>query len=182
MGEPADSSPVELVPPPTAKPDRTAAFSAFYKQEMPSLVAFLMAMGSSLHDAKDAAQEAMRLAYSAWSTINSPRAWTRTVASREYFRRVLDCREEPADELPEMPDRDSVDEAVMVGQEQLRVLELLRELPLRQRQVMAWTLDRFRPKEIADLLEITPNDVRVNLHKARQALKARLAQEGGRTP
>ena len=67
----------------------------------------------------------------------------------------------------------------MIGQEQASVLALLRRLPPRQRQIMAWVYDGYTPKEIADLLGMEPNAVRASLHKAREALKACLEQEGG---
>lgn len=181
LDEPVGSSQAEPAAQPRAELGRTAAFSAFYKHEMPRLVAFLMAMGSSIHDAKDDAQEAMRLAYSRWDTISSPRAWTRKVASSKYMRRVLACQEDPAGELPEKPGREDLTHVAVIGQEQSRVLKLLWELPPRQRQIMAWTYDGYAPKEIAEHLGIEANTVRVTLHNARQALKERLAREGGQT-
>lgn len=59
--------------------------------------------------------------------------------------------------------------------EVLRVLDLL---PLRQRQVMAWTLDGYPPAQIADELGITAEAVRSSLRKARRTLAAYLRAEG----
>lgn len=83
-------------------------FSEFYRQFVPSLVAFLMWQGASLPDAADVAQETMIRAYRYWSTIDHPRAWARRVASRtmyepgqavvilvDYRRGLLGCVEPP---------------------------------------------------------------------------------------
>lgn len=165
-------------PPQRAEPDGNAAFRAFYEQERPGLVAFLMAMGVSFHDANDIAQEAMKRAYLNWATIAAPRAWIRTVASRIYFRKVLASQEDPVDEIPEKPAFNDAALAVMFGEEQSRVLRLLSELSPRQRQVMAWCYDGYAPREIAEHLDMEANTVRVTLHNARQALKERLQGKG----
>ena len=48
----------------------------------------------------------------------------------------------------------AADEAVMLGPEQAAVLEALRLLPGRQRQVMAWAYDGYTPAEIATFLRL----------------------------
>ena len=50
-------------------------------------------------------------------------------------------------------------------------LALLKNLPPRQRQVMAWTYDGATSTEIADTLKITTHAVRSNLYKARITLR-----------
>ena len=51
-------------------------------------------------------------------------------------------------------------------------------LPLRQRQVMAWTLDGYTPAQIADELQITAEAARSSLKKARRTLATYLREEG----
>lgn len=166
----------ECVPGP-CEPDLGSDFAAFYQRYMPSLVAFVIWLGADVHEAESVAQEAMLRAYRGWETIKQPRAWVRVVASREYFRRILTCHDDPVSEVPEISPPAA--DATMIGQEQASVLALLRRLPPRQRQIMAWVYDGYTPKEIADLLGMEPNAVRASLHKAREALKACLEQEGG---
>jgi RNA polymerase sigma factor (sigma-70 family) len=72
----------------------------------------------------------------------------------------------------------AADEAAMLGPEQARVLGLLRLLPPRQRQVMAWVYDGYTPAEIATFLGLDPGTVRASLHKAREMLKYHLTGEG----
>lgn len=152
-------------------------FSEFYRQFVPSLVAFLMWQGARLPEAADVAQETMIQAYRHWPTIDHPQAWARRVASRIHARRAATI-EEPIDQvgertalLPSLID-------VVAWEQRHDVLRALSHLPLRQRQVMAWTLDGYRPSEIAAELRITPEAVRSNLRKARRALAAYLAESG----
>ncbi len=104
----------------------------------------------------------------------------RTVASREYCRRIAACQDEPTAETPVhlLGPGMAADEATLLGPGQARVLELLRLLPPRQRQVMAWYYDGYAPAEIAAFLGIDPGAVRASLHKARDTLKHHLTGEG----
>jgi RNA polymerase sigma-70 factor (ECF subfamily) len=54
------------------------------------------------------------------------------------------------------------------------VLAALADLPPKQRQVMAWSIDGFSPAEIASALGVDPAAVRQNLAKARKNLKQNL--------
>jgi RNA polymerase sigma factor (sigma-70 family) len=158
-------------------PELSSDFATFYRQQTPGLVAFVMWLGAPVHDAENIAQETMLRAYKGRKAIEHPRTWIRVVASREYFRSVLNGNDDPVAEVPETS-RPGIDAAV-TGEEQARVLALLRRLPPRQRQIMAWVYDGYKPKEIAVLLGIELNAVRVSLHKARETVKAYLEQKGG---
>ncbi|MGC0416025.1 RNA polymerase sigma factor [Embleya sp. AB8] len=69
-----------------------AAFSEFYRDHIRPLTAFLMRQGASTALAADLAQEAMAKAYRSWNEIHDPRAWIRTVASRDLLRsRMRNC-------------------------------------------------------------------------------------------
>ena len=57
------------------------------------------------------------------------------------------------------------------------MLATLETLPVKQRQVMALSVDEFTPAEIAQHLHADPASVRQNLRKARQSLKKRLGIE-----
>ncbi|WDZ83243.1 RNA polymerase sigma factor [Micromonospora cathayae] len=171
VGQRRDALPAETV----------AAFSAFYRDEVGKLVAFLVWQGASVADAADVAQETMRRALEQWVTIHRPGPWTRRVASREYARRVAGLPEVPADDLtdrnPLLRAPASEIAAWEARQEELR---LLGHLPGRQRQVMAWTLEGYQPAEIAEQLRMTPEAVRSSLRKARRTLAAVWREESGR--
>jgi RNA polymerase sigma-70 factor (ECF subfamily) len=161
--------------PPPAQPNTNAAFSEFYRQFTPTLVAFLIWQGARLPDAADISQETMIKAYQRWSEIRQPESWARRVASRALVRRIASIAEEPIDDPPEhsslLPSLTNVE----AWEQQHQVLRLLDPLPPRQRQVMAWALDGYTPAEIAEELEITPEAVRANLMKARRALASYLS-------
>jgi RNA polymerase sigma factor (sigma-70 family) len=161
---------------PDTPPADVAAFSAFYRAEVKALVNFLLWMGAGLADATDIAQETMIEAYRTWPSIQQPRAWTRCVASRQYGRRRYgqEIATEPEDLGPLL--RAPAD--IAAWEQRHEVLRFLAALPWRQRQVMAWTFDGYRPQEIADELDITPEAVRASLKLARRALAEGLGQAG----
>ncbi|MBM2615503.1 sigma-70 family RNA polymerase sigma factor [Actinoplanes sp. LDG1-06] len=157
---------------PPDEPDR-AEFDDFYRSYMPRLVAFLRYQGAQLAEASDLAQDAMIKAYAKWPDITSPKAWTKRVASREWGRRLASVDDEPVTEahgsLLTVPD-------VVAWEQQFDLVRLLDQLPLRQRQVLAWTLDGYTPAEIAVELQLTPETVRSNLYKARRAVEKHLEE------
>jgi RNA polymerase sigma factor (sigma-70 family) len=155
--------------PPPAQPGPGAAFSAFYRQFVPTLVAFLVWQGARPPDATDIAQDTMIKAYQRWSEIHQPQSWTRRVASRALVRRIASV-EDFVDDPPEHSSLLPTLTSVEAWEQRHEVLRLLDRLPPRQRQVLAWALDGYTPAEIADELEITPEAVRANLMKARRAL------------
>jgi RNA polymerase sigma factor (sigma-70 family) len=158
---------------PTADPAQVEAFTAFYRTAAPKLVAFLRWSGAPLPDAADCAQEALTRAFRRWSTLHEPYAWCRLVASRRYARRVATVHEHPVDDLDHAAGSPLIAPDTQLEELEQRhtVLTLLDQLPPRQRQVMAWTYDGATPTEIAEALQITPDAVRSNLHKARTTLR-----------
>jgi RNA polymerase sigma factor (sigma-70 family) len=182
-------------PRPAAAPDRDAGpagtagptaadhadFAAFYRSAYPRLMAFLLYLGASPADAGEVAQDTMTLAFQNWPAIRNPNAWSRTVAGRGLVRRVAAVApEDPAAEPPEpVPSLAGVPDQVLEWEQRHDILRLVRGLPPRQRQVMAWTLDGYTPAEIADALGLSPEAVRQNLHRARTALATRLAARRG---
>ena len=152
------------------------AFTAFYRAETSGLVRFLIYLGAQLTDAADLAQDTMIDAFRQWSAIEQPRAWIRRVASRKYGRRLssVELPIEAVDGRPLLsPGRDLAEWER--HQEILRVLKLL---PPRQRQVIAWTFDGYQPWEIAAELGISADAVRASLKLARRKLAELLDWEG----
>lgn len=160
-------------------PGHVAAFSAFYREFVPTLVAFLVWQGARLPDATDITQETMTKAYRNWGRIKQPAAWARTVASREYARRIASIAEDPVGEVPDANPLLPAGVDVTAFEQRHEVLRLLALLPVRQRQVMAWTYDGYTPAEIAEELKIDPQAVRSSLRKARRTLAGHL--EGRQT-
>ena len=153
-------------------------FAAVYRAELAGLVRHVMFHGASLDQAWDAAQSAFSQAYPVWSRIRVPRAWLRTVAVRAYWRSAVP--ETPTDALPDQPDPASGQglTPVELGEQERLVLRALAELPVKQRQVMAWTIDGYAPTEIAEALGEDPAAIRQNLRRARKNLASTLAARG----
>jgi RNA polymerase sigma-70 factor (ECF subfamily) len=67
---------------------------------------------------------------------------------------------------------------VEAWEQQHEVLRLLKHLPPRQRQVLAWTFDGYTPSEIAEELAINSEAVRSSLKLARRTLAAAIGEMG----
>jgi RNA polymerase sigma-70 factor (ECF subfamily) len=179
VDEPADTGTTDegvsspRLEPSADKEARDLEFALFYRSDMAKLVGFLIVHGARPAVAADLAQDAMTDAYRQWDTIDVPRAWVRTVASRKWWRRAeRDQTEFLQDELPEPSPLLSAEESAEI-ENRHTFLALVRTLPLSQRQVMAWTYDGYQPTEIAALLGKDPATVRSTLRDARAALQTR---------
>ena len=146
----------ELPPRPAAPaaPEGGVSFPDFYRSGTPGLVAFVMWLGAGAGEAADIAQETMTRAWQNWEKIRHPRAWVRTVASREYCRHIAACHDEPTPEIPGhlLESGLAADEAALFGPEQARVLEMIRLLPYRKRQVITRAYDGSTITECATIL------------------------------
>ncbi|MFC7650358.1 RNA polymerase sigma factor [Streptosporangium lutulentum] len=109
------------------------------------MVGFLVNQGAALPVATDIAQETMIKAYQRWGEINQPKAWVHTVASRALVRMVASAHEEPLEHVPEATALLPCDNAAAEWEAQHDTLGILRSLPHRQRQVLAWTLSGYTP-------------------------------------
>ncbi|MCX4673588.1 sigma-70 family RNA polymerase sigma factor [Streptomyces sp. NBC_01381] len=153
-------------------------FSAFYRGNIRPLTGFLINHGAVVHVAADIAQEIMTDAYRNWDRITHPKAWVHKAASRALVRKVASV-EEPVGDVAEPTSLVPRPDAIAEWEAQHDALPLLRSLPMKQSQVMAWTLAGFTPTDIADHLGLPAENVRANLKKARRTAAAYLkAREG----
>lgn len=158
-------------------PQALAAYETFYRDRVPKLTLFLILQGASPWVATEVVQETMIKVFKRWSAIDAPAAWARTVASREYIRFISRVEEEPLDWNAEASVMIAKPDEINAVAEESEILALLRMLPQRQRQVMAWSYDGCTPAEIAEELQITPEAVRSSLHQARRAVARQLDQQ-----
>ncbi|MEV8205637.1 RNA polymerase sigma factor [Streptomyces sp. NPDC079189] len=183
--DPADDTdrPAATAPNPTGQ--RTVArqqvdteFSAFYRATVRPLTGFLINQGASVHVAADIAQEIMIDAYRNWAGISHHKAWVYKAASRALVRKVASVEESVAD-IPEptslLPHPDQIAE----WEAKYDALLLVRSLPPRQRQVLAWTLAGFTPTDIADHLGLSAETVRANLKLGRRNATAAYREAQG---
>ena len=162
---------------PGARAVRDAAFDAVYASNYPRLVRTLWFVVHDHEIAQEIAQDAFIELHRQWRKVRSydrPDLWVRRVAlrkaHREAARAVRRIRAErslpPADEavVAEMPDPD--------------LWAALRQLPPRQRAVVALFYLEDRPmEEVADLLGCSTSTGFVHLHRARQRLARLLSEE-----
>lgn len=156
-----------------------AEYRAFYVENAPRLVAFLISQGWSIWDAADCVQETLIEALKEWVTHKPPYSWCRTVAYRKACKLERRRREEP------MPDPELSGSPLIVPDTDLEQLEAKEELlfwlsrlPGKERQVLAWTYDGATSAEIAAELGMKVVTVRSTLRNARARLR-RLRTEGG---
>jgi RNA polymerase sigma-70 factor (ECF subfamily) len=173
-GAPGTSRAAPTRPDSAAEPrPQDVEFALFYESGFVPLVAFLTVQGAKPWVATDIAQEAMIEAYRKWDTIDSPRSWIRTVASRKWWRRSERNEQEVSiDEAPESHPllSQQASAEIEVGH---TFLTMVRDLPVAQRQVLAWTYDGYQPTEIAALLNKDPATIRSTLRDARAAMRKR---------
>jgi RNA polymerase sigma-70 factor (ECF subfamily) len=154
---------------PSDKAARDVEFSLFYKEDLPRLVGFLVVHGARSVVAADLAQEAMAEVYRKWDSIDSPRAWVRTVATRMWWRWQHISQQQHIENPSEhVLLSEAASDEIETGH---AFIAAIRRLPPEQRQVMAWTYDGYRPTEIAAILGKNPATVRSTLRAAREALR-----------
>lgn len=176
-----DETPSEAVVIPALVPvavgdDPWHAFTAFYRRELPALVALSTAIAGS-GSAEEVAQEALLRAHREWERISrfdKPGAWVRRVAinlatsaqrQRSSERRALArmSQERHLDAPP--PEVDGF-------------WALVRQLPQRQAAAVAlYYLEDLSIAEMAVILECAEGTAKAHLHKARTTLARHLADQ-----
>src|SRR3989442_2934484 len=133
--------------------------------------------------ANDCAQEAFIRAYRALHQYDPALPFgpwlyrITTNASLNHVRR-WHAHEAPVEELPESPeDQEAGPEATALGREALgEVVAAMGELPAAYRAALTLRhMQQLSYQEVADALEIPLGTVKTHLHRARAALKVRLA-------
>jgi RNA polymerase sigma factor (sigma-70 family) len=153
------------------------SFDSFFRQRFSKTVVMLIAMGASRAEAEDAAQDAMLLAWQQWESIREPAAWVRATAVRVFWKYARARRSDPVpmSDLPDVPSDNPW--PGIFGEEQWRVLSLLRALPPGQREVTALFYDGMPCEEIAALTGKPSGTVRSQLRHARKTLKEKMQRE-----
>lgn len=166
--------------------NRMASFEKFFQYYWPRLVQFLKSQAVSTSMAEDVAAETMSVVWGRWDdllTYDRPDSWTFKVAIRKLRRlealdrelvilekRALDTVTQVTTVDPEARAGANSEISITIGE--------LNQLPRRQRQVLALALDGYKPAEIAGILGITANSVRVHLHHARSTVRSQLRSAG----
>lgn len=151
-------------------------FNEVFFQDFQTLVGFVMKLGADQASAEDAAQTAYAAAFRSWDGIRHPEAWVRKVATRAYFNDLgrQGRRDHPLHDDLLIDDMELAENVAQVD----HVFDVLRRLPERQRIVMAWHLDGYSPREIAEQLDCSAESIRQALRRARESIKRMLAADG----
>lgn len=153
----------------------TGNFDDFFRSDYATLLTFLRRSGATAAEAEDVAQETMEVVFKQWPRLQQPRPFAYRVAMRSLTRlrsrsRELAPRLASAGWLSR-PGKEPEHERSAEGE---MVLSLLRELPPRQRMIMALLVDGYPAREIAELLGLTESTVRSHLSQARKVLAQRV--------
>ena len=155
---------------------RGGSFEEFYTGSVSRLLGHLYLVTGDLHEAEEVVQEAFARASVRWSWLrdyNAPEAWVRRVAmnlasdrARKLHRQARALlRLGPPPAAPE------------VSVETLALVEALRTLPVRQRQVIVLHhLVGLPVEEVAQTLRVPAGTVKSLLSRGRRALAARLGE------
>lgn len=143
-----------------------------------------MVLCRSRSDVEDVVQEAMLNAFQSYESFRGDSSFltwayrilvrTAHASNRKRSQTIpaeyLDSRPQP---LP------PVDRTVVLDEEVRGVLDALRSLPNRQREVMVlYLLEDCSYAEIASALDIAVGTVKATLYQAKQSLRAELARRG----
>jgi RNA polymerase sigma-70 factor (sigma-E family) len=154
-------------------------FDAWATAAGPGLLRFAEVVAGNPHDAADAVQDALTAIYPRWSRLTragaTPDAYARRAIANHrisWWRRI-GRREALGADLPDAttggPDPDGHG-----------VLELLRDLPPRQRAAIALRyLDDLSFAEVARILDCPEATARSYVHRALQRLRTQLDTSGG---
>ncbi|MGI5330976.1 RNA polymerase sigma factor [Actinomadura nitritigenes] len=151
--------------------ERTDSFDDYYRSDLTTLTRFLVYLGASVEDAQDIAQEAMMAVLKQWRHVDDPQAYARTAANGIFMRRLRKAKKErQAAKRAWIPEQHR-SPFVSFAADAESVMQLLRTLPLEQREVMAWTIDGYTPSQIAEATNQNAATVRSHLRHARASLK-----------
>lgn len=170
-------------PDPPDTPTTANGVAELHRTAYQPVLRFLIVQGAQWAEAHDAVQEAFMEACrpGVLARVLSPHAWLRKVAYRSWLRRdgrsPVQLVELSAAAAESFPDWQTPLQALELSTEHRKVLDILQDLPAKQRQVMAWHMDGFSTQEIAAGMDIREDAVRQNLSRARSTLKAKLGLE-----
>jgi RNA polymerase sigma factor (sigma-70 family) len=158
---------------------RAQLFEEWYRRDMANLILFAIRLGAGQDTAWDLAHQACVNAYPRWFDINDPSAYLRTSVRNAYIKSAQ-SHEKIDMELCDIPalEDPSIGKIEFEDQEH-EIFAAIRQLPVHQREAIAWAIDGYQPAEIARLVGSTAGAIRGNLFKARKALRQLVLQPRG---
>lgn len=163
---------------PARKSTTPIPFEGFYRREYHHIVAVARAFSPDRSAAEDLAQESFAAAHRNWDRISryeDPRAWVRRVVINRAtsMRRRLGAERRAISKAGHDPRRGVAPD---LSEPTAEVWHEVRTLPRRQQQaVVLHYVGQLTTNEIADAMGCSAGAVKSHLHRARLALKDRLA-------
>jgi RNA polymerase sigma-70 factor (ECF subfamily) len=147
----------------------------------PLLTRVVAAHARSRADRDDLSQDialALTRALPRFRGESSLRTYVLRVAHHCAIRHIARHRaaSQPLDETEHRHDAPGPEQAALAREDSARMVALIHELPLGQRQVLVLTLEGLVQRDIADILGVPENVVSVRLHRARRWLRERLTE------
>ena len=174
--------PVEARPLSRATPSSMARrddFDQFFLDNHAALVRTLTVITGDAELAEDAVQEAFQRAYVRWTRIrryDAPASWVRRVAINRSRDLIRSDRRRQANE-----ERVAPPEATTDAERPHHILQLLMELPDRQRTAMAlFYLEGLSVEQVAAEMSVSAGAVKYHLHEGRTKLRPLVEREAQR--
>lgn len=162
---------------------REQRFSCLYQQTRDEILAYLVRRARSMEDAADALSETYAAAWRKLDTLpegDGARLWLFGAARMEL--RMAARRERADDELnAELASelQATRGEVIRAGESQESLWQAVAGLSSLDREILTLTAwEELTPGEIAAVMGMSANVVRVRLHRARRGVRTRLAREG----
>ncbi len=156
-------------------------FEEAAKAAYPTLFAAAMVLTANRADAEDAVQETLTRACAAYGSFrgeSAPATWMYRILVRVTAKERAghEAAEVEYDKVPSLnPPPDAL---AALGEEVAMVLDVLRSLPRRQREIATlFYLEELSYAEIAEALEVSQETVRAALRRARASLRKALGVE-----
>ena len=135
-------------------------------------------------EAEDVVQDTMIKVWNArerWQDLESIEAFSLTIArnlSLDRIKKKENQNDSIENEKIEQPDTASTPSERMIQKDKLNIVRnIINELPEKQRSCLQLRdIEGKSYKEIADILSITEDQVKVNIYRARQTVKQRFQQ------
>ncbi len=170
-----------------------AAFETVVRDHSPALLAAARRILRNEEDAREALQDAFVSAFKAIGSFEGGArlsTWLHRIAINAALMKLRARRRRPETSIEELLPRFQADGHQVVPNEpwaeppnelasrketRALVRRMIEELPDSYRTVLLLRdLEELSTEEVARMLEVTPNAVKIRLHRARQALRAKL--------
>lgn len=147
------------------------------------LYRFALSIVGNRYDAEDILQEVLIKIWKKWDyfdSLENKEAWCMTVTRNMSIDKLRAAKRRPTTDIENyyhLSDDNPTPEKSLVSDNQMSmILDVINELPTVQKDVVHLRdIEGYKYKEISDILGISVDQVKVNLHRARKVLKEKLS-------